>query len=111
MVKGGLGGYSRGILSLKENETVYVYVGGEGSPSNLYEGSYTKEAYQMEVGHEQDIVRATDFQLLQEQEEVLHAFELEVIQTMQEQVAALTPYFMDRLVIKALAHRLIALVV
>lgn len=65
----------------------------------------------MEVGHEQDIVRATDFQLLQEQEEVLHAFELEVIQTMQEQVAALTPYFMDRLVIKALAHRLIALVV
>ncbi|KAK8842165.1 hypothetical protein M9Y10_026394 [Tritrichomonas musculus] len=45
IVKGGLGGYSRGILSLKQNETVYVYVGEEGHPSNSSEGSTTKGGF------------------------------------------------------------------
>ena len=43
--KGGLGGYSRGILSLPKNETVYVYVGEEGQPSNSSDGSTTKGGF------------------------------------------------------------------
>ena len=43
--KGGLGGYSRGILSLDKNETVYVYVGEEGKPSNLSDGSTTEGGF------------------------------------------------------------------
>ena len=44
-VQGGLRGYSRGILKLKENETVFVYFGGKGSPSDSSEGSSTKGGF------------------------------------------------------------------
>ncbi|KAK8884623.1 hypothetical protein M9Y10_043739 [Tritrichomonas musculus] len=43
--KGGLGGYSRGILSLSKNETVYVYVGEEGKPSNSPDGLSTNGGF------------------------------------------------------------------
>lgn len=49
-VQGGLGGYSRGILSLKQNEDVYVFVGEEGRPSNSSEGSNTKGGFPDGVG-------------------------------------------------------------
>ena len=42
---GGLGGYSRGTLTLKEPETVYIYVGGEGQPSNTEDGSTTSGGF------------------------------------------------------------------
>ena len=45
VVKGGLGGYSRGILSLAKNETVYVYVGEEGHPSNSSDGLTTQGGF------------------------------------------------------------------
>ncbi len=45
LVQGGLGGYSRGVLNLEKNETIYVYVGGEGCPSELTEGSSTKGGF------------------------------------------------------------------
>ena len=41
----GLGGYSRGILSLNKKETVYVFVGEEGHPSNSSDGSSTKGGF------------------------------------------------------------------
>ena len=44
-VEGGYGGYSRGIVSFDKNETVYVYVGGEGCPSNSSEGSSTEGGF------------------------------------------------------------------
>ena len=44
-VPGGLGGYSRGILSLNKKETVYVFVGGEGRPSNSSDGLSTEGGY------------------------------------------------------------------
>ena len=44
-VPGGLGGYSRGILSLNKKETVYVFVGEEGRASNSTEGSTTKGGF------------------------------------------------------------------
>ena len=44
-VQGGLGGYSQGILNLNKNETVYVYVGGKGCPSDSSDGSVTKGGF------------------------------------------------------------------
>ena len=43
--KGGLGGYSRGVLTLNENEIFYVFVGGEGRSSNSSDGSTTKGGF------------------------------------------------------------------
>ena len=43
--KGGLGGYSRGILSLAKNETAYVYVGEEGKQSESSDGSTTNGGF------------------------------------------------------------------
>ena len=44
-VQGGLGGYSRGILSLNKKETVYVLVGEEGRSSDSSDGSSTKGGF------------------------------------------------------------------
>ena len=44
-VQGGLGGYSRGILSLKQKETVYVFVGEQGRSSSSSDGSCTKGGF------------------------------------------------------------------
>ena len=44
-IQGGLGGYSRGVLNLNKKETVYVFVGGEGCPSNSSDGSSTKGGF------------------------------------------------------------------
>ena len=44
-VQGGLGGYSCGILKLNKTETVYVFVGEEGHPSNSSDGSTTKGSF------------------------------------------------------------------
>ena len=44
-VLGGLGGYSSGILSLDENETVYVFIGGSGMTSNSTDGSTTSGGF------------------------------------------------------------------
>ncbi|KAK8883496.1 hypothetical protein M9Y10_042588 [Tritrichomonas musculus] len=44
-VQGGLGGYSRGILSLNNYETVYVFVGEKGHQSNSSEGSTTEGGF------------------------------------------------------------------
>ncbi|KAK8845001.1 hypothetical protein M9Y10_021175 [Tritrichomonas musculus] len=44
-VQGGLGGYSRGILNLKTIETIYVFVGEEGRPSNSSDNSSTKGGF------------------------------------------------------------------
>ena len=35
---GGKGGYSTGIIHLEENETIYIYVGGNGTTNNGYNG-------------------------------------------------------------------------
>ena len=35
---GGKGGYSTGIIYLEENETIYIYVGGNGTTNNGYNG-------------------------------------------------------------------------
>lgn len=45
IVKGGLGGYSRGILRLNENQTVHVYVGGEGKTGDQNDGSITEGGF------------------------------------------------------------------
>ena len=44
-IKGGLGGYSCGVLNLNKNESVYVCVGGGGCPSNSFAGSATKGGF------------------------------------------------------------------
>ena len=44
-VPGGLGGYSRGILSLNKKETVFVFVGEEGRTSNSSDGSTTEGGF------------------------------------------------------------------
>ena len=44
-VQGGLGGYSRGILSLDKDETVYVFVGEKGRQSNSPDGSATEGGF------------------------------------------------------------------
>ncbi|KAK8872139.1 hypothetical protein M9Y10_007900 [Tritrichomonas musculus] len=44
-VQGGLGGYSRGILSLNKDETVYVFVGEKGRQSNSPDGSATEGGF------------------------------------------------------------------
>lgn len=43
--KGGLGGYSTGILRLNKKDTVYVFVGGKGCPSNSQDSSSTKGGF------------------------------------------------------------------
>lgn len=43
--KGGLGGYSRGFLTLNENETFYIFVGGEGRSLNSSGGSITSGGF------------------------------------------------------------------
>lgn len=45
LAKGGLGGYSRGSLKLKDSETVYVYVGGEGKSASSEEGATTSGGF------------------------------------------------------------------
>lgn len=40
-----MGGYSRGTLNLKKNETVYVYVGGKGLTASSSDGSCTKGGF------------------------------------------------------------------
>ncbi|KAK8840721.1 hypothetical protein M9Y10_030498 [Tritrichomonas musculus] len=44
-VPGGLGGYSRGTLSLNKKETVFVFVGEEGRESDKTDGSPTKGGF------------------------------------------------------------------
>lgn len=44
-VQGGLGGYSRGILNLTKDQTIYIYVGGEGRPSNSSDGCFTQGGF------------------------------------------------------------------
>lgn len=44
-VPGGLGGYSCGILSLNKEETIYIFVGEQGRPSNQYDGSSTQGGF------------------------------------------------------------------
>ncbi|KAK8899209.1 hypothetical protein M9Y10_001513 [Tritrichomonas musculus] len=44
-VPGGLGGYSRGILSLNKKETVFVFVGEEGRASDSSDGSTTEGGF------------------------------------------------------------------
>lgn len=43
--KGGLGGYSRGILQLSESEMIHVFVGGEGKPGNSNDGATTDGSF------------------------------------------------------------------
>ena len=43
--QGGLGGYSRGILSLRERETVHIFVGCEGKPASSTEGETTNGGF------------------------------------------------------------------
>lgn len=43
--KGGLGGYSTGILNLSNQERLHIYVGESGHPSNLIEGSTTSGSF------------------------------------------------------------------
>ena len=44
-VPGGLGGYSRGILNLNNQETIYIFVGEQGCTSNSSEGLTTNGGF------------------------------------------------------------------